>query len=826
MRHPLLYSFRISFRRLIKERRYALLNIAGLSVSMAAALLIFLYLLFETSYDKHHPNHEQIYRIALDASIGGKASRIAMNSVPLGPTLVENHPEFISFMRIFPANFFFRNIIYRYRDKGFQENHVFAADSTFFDFFGHEFIEGNRENALREPFTMVITESMAKRYFGNEPAYGKIIEAEGAGNFRVNGVVSDPRINSHMQFHGLFSISTLYHLDDLLSVSFMQGATWRGLHQNHNSRITWVYIKTVPGYDPDTFNRYYWESFYEDHIGDISFFDHIRLIFQPLADIHLTSKLAYEMTNETGAVTMMTPELVRIFFLIGIFLIIIASINYTNISISQFQNRGKEMGVKKVIGAQKHHLIIQFFSEALLISILSFILALFFLEILLPYINDFMGIKLTLNVFENKWLLLLFAGIAISTGFISGTYPAIYYTRFSPLFILTNRIQQGKGSLGLKKSLIVVQFMISVFMIIATMVVNAQLNFINNKNLGFDPANVIIIELKDHTSRNSVSALKEKFLENRYITNATRSNYFPSRITYTNSVTVETPHGVLNTITNLAQLGNDYAGFMGMKMAEGRFFDENSPYDFYQSVVINQAAKRHFGWTEATGQYVETVLNWPDGTQGGKRRVVGVVEDFHFTSVKQTILPLIIYPMTSEAQYLQLKLNPENIQYALAHTAAVWDELRPGYPLIYYWLDDIIGLMYTSQHILSSFFTIFALLCIFIAFLGIYGLSAYSIEQRTREIAVRKVLGANNAGIFLTLGKEFFLLILIACILASFFAWYFMSIWLSGFAFHTNIAYSSFIAGIVSAYSIASLAIIVHALKAIRLNPSVALKYE
>ena len=370
----LLYSFRISFRRLTQERKYAFLNIAGLSVSMAASLLIFLYLIFQTSYDRHHPDHEQIYRIALDNSIGGKTTRIAMNSAPLGATLVDNHPEFVSYMRIFPTSFFFRNLIFRHKDKSFQENSVFAADSTFFDFFGHDILEGNPKNFLRDPFTIVITESMAKRYFGEEPAYGKIIEAEGAGNFTVNGVVSDPRFNSHMQFQGLFSISTLYLLNDLLSSSFMQGATWRGLQQNHNSRITWVYVKTIPGFAPEEFNNLHWERFYEEHIGDISFFDHIHLIFQPLADIHLTSKLAYEMTNETGAVTMMNPVLVKIFLLIGIFLLVIASINYTNISISQFRNRGKEMGIKKVIGAQKHQLMVQFFSEAIFISFLSFLL--------------------------------------------------------------------------------------------------------------------------------------------------------------------------------------------------------------------------------------------------------------------------------------------------------------------------------------------------------------------------------------------------------------------------------------------------------------------
>ncbi len=826
MNRTFLYAFKISYRRLIKERKFTLINVAGLALSMAAALLIFITLLFETSYDRHHLDHQNIYRIGIQIAVGDELQTMAMNSAAMGPLLKEQVPEIKSFTRIFPASFFLRTLIYRYEEKSFSENLVQAVDSTFFDFFTFDFLQGNPENALNEPFSLVMTERMAQRYFGEETPLGKVVEVEGAGNFTVTAVVSNPLPNSHLYIDGMISMSTLYHLDHLISEGYHHGATWPLLQQSHNNRVVWLYINTEPGFDSDEFLKTQWDDLYKAHIGDMVSLGELRPIFQPLTDIHLTSKLAYEMTNQTNTVTMMNPDLIRIFTLIGILLLVLASINYTNISISRFQQRGKEMGVKKVIGAGKKDLIIQFIAESVITSLVAFLIALLLLEIFLPEISRLMGLPLTLNVFQNYNLILLFAAIAFLTGILSGLYPAIYYASTSPLSALNMRFYPGKGSLGLKKILIVVQFMISVFMVVATIVVWQQLTFITKKDLGFDPERVVIVEFTDKESRQNARFIREEFLQSPCFGEAALSNYYPSRISFSSVHEVDTGTEILQVGSNVAQIDAGYAELMKMRLAEGRFFDQENTSDYYNAALINRAAQRIFQWEDPLGQHIDMNFAWPDGTFTGNRIVIGVMEDFHFKSLTRPIEPMIFFPMADQADYISLRIAEGKTAEALTFLEEKWQEIRQGYPIKYFFLDQTIFSMYRSQHILSMFFAAFALLCIFIAFLGLYGLSAYSIEQRTREIGIRKVLGANIVEIVSLLAKEFLILITLAGILASGIAWIFLNEWLSGFAYHTHIGVIPFIAGLLSAYVIALLAVVVHVYKATRLNPAVAVRYE
>ena len=821
-----LYGFRLTFRRLFREGKYTFINIFSLSLSLAAALLIFIYLAYETSYDRHHKNHENIYRIGTDISLAGERHLIAMNSIPIGPLLVEHVAGFNSYARIFPVQFFFRNLVYRYADKSFQENGVLATDPAFFRMFTFDFLEGNAETALSKPFSLVLTQRMKERYFGKESAYGRAIEIEGAGHFTVTAVVSDPKPNSHLQFDGLFPISTFYQLDHLFHEGFQHGDTWEYLKHNPAYRIVWVYVKTDPDFDPMEFAGEKWTAFYREYSGDQSVYDDLQPVFQPLADIHLTSKLGYEMTTQTNTVTIMSPLLVRIFTLIGVFLLVLASINYTNMSLSQANSRGKETSMKKVLGAGRTNLMLQFFAESVLTTLFALLLALFLLEVSLPSVNQLLGTPLNINILENRMLISLFLGIAIFTGIIAGAYPALYYSGISPLKILTIRYKSSKETLGLKKILIVIQFVISVFMIIATIVVTLQLHFIHNKNLGFDRDHMVIIELKDSLSRQGAHTLKEKLLQHPDIHSAALSNYFPSRIAYTNAAEVNTAAGPLAISTHIIQIGDNYLDFMNIELLEGRTFSYDTPWDYHHSVIINQTAQRLFGWKEPLGKKVNMTLVWPDGTNTGEREVVGVVRDFHISSLKRTIPPLIIYPMASQAVYLNVKINPDNHKAAMQTIEQVWEQERPGYPLVYYFLDQLIANMYHSQRVTSIFFGIFALLCIFIAFLGLYGLSAYSVEQRTREIGIRKVLGADISAIIYTLSREFLGLVIIAALVASLAAWYFLDYWLAGFAYHVKLTAVPFLLAIALSCLVAFLAMITHVYKASRLNPADAIKYE
>lgn len=823
-------EIRITLRRLLKERLYTLINVVGLALGMAAALLIFLYLIFETSYDRHHTDHDRIYRVGTDLTTAeGERMQLAINSVPLGPLMKSQLPEINDFLRVFPAGYFFRNIIYRYEDKQFFEDGVFAVDSTMFDFFTFRFIEGQPGQALNEPFSLVMTKGMAARYFGDESALGKTVQLEGAGSFSVTAVIEDVPINSHFQFTGLFSMATMPHLNHLIESGFMRGATWQMLETSHGARLVWTYLKTAEGFDPDEFRETTWPGFYQNHIASQARSTGIEqslLIFQPMADIHLKSKLPYEMTSDTGAVTMMSPELIRIFFLIAVFLLVLAAINYTNIAISRFARRSKEVGVKKVMGASKGNLVRQFFIESIITTIVALLLALLLVELLLPQVNNLLNASVSVNVFSNPQLLLILLGVAVFVGLIAGGYPAVYLSSFTPLQALAHRFQPGRKTLTLKKGLIIVQFAISVFMIAATLVVNSQLRYINDKNLGFDREHIVVVELQDNASRQGAETLKNQFSQSAMIEKAAVSNYFPSILTMFNGLNVETQTGYTSYSANVVQVSPDFLDFMEMEMHEGRFFDRDYQSDYVEAVVVNQAAVRYFGWDNALGKEITSGFVWPDGTTSENRKVIGVVRDFHYTTLVKPIEPMVFYPMQQAGNYLLAKVRGERFSEGIQTLEETWATFAPNQPLEYHVLDQVIAGMYESQKVLGIFFAAFAWLCIVIAFLGLYGLSAFSAEQRTREIGIRKVLGARFADVLRMLGREFIWLILIAMAIASSLAWVLMNRWLSGFAYHIDLSiWPLLVAGLI-ATGIALLAVGVHAWKASRLNATESLKYE
>lgn len=820
------HNLKIILRRLTRERLYTLINIGGLAIGIAASLLIIMYLLFELSYDRHNTDHKNIYRIGTDMTISGERNVLAINSAPIGPLMVSQLPEISSCLRVFPSGYFFRNLIYRYNEKSFREDGIFTVDSTMFEFFTYRFIHGQPHNALTEPFSIVITQSMANRYFEDEMPLGKVIQVEGAGPFKVTAVIEDPPINSHFQFTGLLSMSTLYQLDHLLGQSFQEGVTWQILENAHGSRMVWVYVKTVPDFDPVDFQQHRWVPFFESHVGQGPMTEDNRLIFQPMADIHLKSKLPYEMTSETGAVTMMSPGMINIFFTIAIFLLLLASINYTNIAISRFNKRSKEVGVKKVMGAQRGQLMRQFFTESVITTLVALLFGLLLVELAIPFVNQLLGVELSANVLNSPELLLIMAGIAIFVGLIAGGYPAIYFSSFSPIKVLGYRFQTGRKTLTLKKVLIVLQFTISVFMIIATLIVGRQLNYINNKDLGYQRDNIIIIELQDEYSRKSAEVLRNTLMQSPFIEGAAVSGYFPSIMTIFSSMDVENESGQSRLSANFVQVTPDYLDFMEMTMVDGRFFDWDYPTDFLEAIVINESAQKYFGWDNAIGKQINSGYVWPDGTRATNRKVIGVIKDFHYTSLSKPVEPMVWFPMQNSGSYLNVKIAEGHFTSGLEAVEKGWADFRPGNPLTYQILDQVIASMYNSQRVLGVFFAAFAWLCILIAFLGLYGLSAYSVEQRTREIGIRKVLGASFYDVLYILGKEFIWLIVIAVIIASAAAYYLMGQWLAGFAFHADLTVLPFILGALSAVVVAFLAVVFHAWKASGLNPSNALKYE
>ncbi|MFW6352370.1 MAG: ABC transporter permease, partial [Bacteroidota bacterium] len=407
---------------------------------------------------------------------------------------------------------------------------------------------------------------------------------------------------------------------------------------------------------------------------------------------------------------------------------------------------------------------------------------------------------------------------------LSGMYPAFYFSSFSPLKVLQHRMRGEQ--LIIKKALIILQFTVSVFMITATIIVVQQLKFINNKDLGFRSNNIVVIELRDDTSRQKAEVLQNELLKIPEVSSTIVSNFLPSIVNIFNSMDVENEQGVSMHSAHVVQVPDDFSDFMGVEMSEGRFFDPQNQSDYTDAIIINEAAKKEFGMVNPIGKTISNEYQFPDGTTSTNRKVIGVVKDFHYTSLHKPIEPMVFYPMSKTGNYLMVRISEQYRQASMAKIEQTWNTFQDDYPIDAYYLQDVIKSMYSSQRILSIFFGIFAAICIIIAFIGIYGLSAYSVEQRTREIGIRKVLGGNLWNIFLIIGKEFLVLLIISSVLATALSFYFMADWLSGFAYHTNLGIFPFLTGIFVAFFTAFLAVFIQARIASSADPVQSLKYE
>jgi len=820
-------NIKVSLRRLVREKQYSIINVGGLAISMAGALLILLFLQFELSYDRYHPEYERTYRLATDAVSSGEREVLAINSFPVAPLMASGFSEITDYTRVFPFSFFFREVVYRYEDRSFFEDGVFAADSTFFDFFHFEFIHGRPDNALTEPFSIVLTRDMAERYFQDEDPLGKMLRVDGSGSFRVTGVIENPPLNSHMQFEGLISMSSLNQLGPLFESALGPGASFDLLAYNFNSRTVWAYVKTTEGFDPDLFIEDHWDTFYENHLSEAeSGIDYkSSLLFQPIHTIHLQSDLPYEMAAETGTISMMSLEVAGIFFAIALFLLLIASINYTNLAISRFTRRSKEVGVRKVMGAGKGQLVRQFMTESVITTVLALLLALVLAELVVPSVNNMLNVSITTNIVSNPAAFLILLGMAVFVGLVAGGYPSLYFTSFPPVKVLTHRFVPGRSAMSLKKMLIVIQFVISIFMVIATLVVNAQLRYINQKDLGYDYENVMIVEMQGERQSARAADFRQRLLRQPGVVDATVSNYFPSVTTMQNNININQDQGSGLVALNFAQTGPEFLQFMGMEMAEGRFFDPESHIDLEESIVINEAALRQIGWEEPLSHRIHAHYRMADWTDAS-RRVIGVVKDFHYAPLGEPIEPMAFFPMEEQGNFMLIRFSGENTPGNIALVRKAWSEFAPDNPFTYRFLEEEIGGFYESQKVLSRFFGSFALLCILISFLGVYGLSAYSAEQRTREIGIRKVLGASLQNVLFMLNKEFSWLLVIAFAIAAPLAWHAMDRWLAGFAHSTDLTVWPFLLAAVVAFLVTFMAVGYHAWRSMRRNPAETLQYE
>lgn len=806
-----------AFRNIKRHPFISFINIFGLTVGLTCCLLILSYIINERSYDKFNANAKDIRRVTriFYASKNAESLHLSAIAAPFGPLLQHAFPDIKKMTRVLPI----RTTAFRFNDKLFNEQNSVFAEENFFDFFTVPVVKGNHDNALKEPYSIMLSEAMAKKYFGASDPINKGIFLDNIflgkikHDFKVTGVFKDFPANSHMHPNILMSFSTLRD-------PAIYGAN--SLENDFGGNAFFTYLLFPKDYNTDRIESQL-PDFLDKYVhlgstaGNAKTHEETKLTFEKLADIHLHSHMDDEF-EENGDV-----KNVYIFSAIALFILLIACINYMNLSTARSVLRAKEIGIRKVIGAQRKEIIRQFLSESVMITWLALALAMAATALLLPMINHLANTNLAFNSLQQWQILVPILLLPFIIGLISGIYPAIFMSSFLPVKVLKGIIKTGSGGVSFRKVLVVLQFSISIILIVATTVVYRQLQYIQKADLGFSKDAVLTMEYVGEL-HSQYYAFKADLLKNTAIKEIGRSSRIPSGRLLDfagGSVLVD---GVMKPIkSDLKCISTDYDFIptYGMKMAAGRNFSAAFSTD-NNNFIVNEAAVRSLGWKTPQNAIGKDITY---GDVSGK--VIGIVKDFHFESLHQTITPLLFQlPSDNGYHVMSVKVNSRDVQTAVSLLQATWHKYLPETPFDFSFLDDKFGQLYRSEQQQGSLFTIFSCVAIFIACLGLFGLSAFTITQRVKEIGVRKVLGASVQQIVFELSKDFLRLILISAVIAIPVAEWSMHEWLADFAFHTDMSWWIFATAGIIALVIAFVTISFQSIKAALANPVKSLRSE
>ncbi|MDR3625840.1 MAG: ABC transporter permease [Ignavibacteriaceae bacterium] len=801
---------RVAFRNLRKYKAFSFINIIGLAVGIACCISIFLYVQDELSYDKFNKKSYQVYRITADIEFNNVAIRIAHTPSPLGSAIIQDFPEVVSFTRI--RNFGFP--VLRYKNKAFSEERFYSVDSAFFNVFTVKFLKGNPGTALTQPNTVVITSSMAKKYFGNENPMGKFLNADHRRDYIVTGVVEDFPHNSHFRFDFLGSLTTY---DD------SRYPTWLS-----NNYFTYILFKA--GTDPVQFQKKLndnTEKYISQQLKSIAGFTYREFksrgnkweyILQPLTSIHLNSHLEHELEANSDI------SYIYIFSIIALSILLIAIINFMNLSTARSERRAKEVGIRKALGSNKGQLVKQFIIESILMSFISISIAVMLVEIILPLFNNLSGKGMKLNLLDNIYTIPLLVIFAIIVGIFAGSYPAFYLSSFQPVQIIKLNSQKKNRKSFLRSGLVIFQFAVTIILFIGTFIIYNQLGYIQNKNLGFNKDQVVVIKKADDIG-NQLAAFKQALLNNPNILSVSNSDIVPGN---QGGDTVYKLEGASNQDSkNIRILFCDYnfVNSYQMKLNKGRFFSREHPSDT-NAVVINQAAVKEFGLANPIGKHL--MKFGPSEKDMQSFNIIGVIDDFNYESLHQAIRPLVIHLFNNGGfgRFVSVRIAPADYKNTIEFIEGIWKKFADNEAFEYNFFDQDWAKLYVDEQVTSKVASIFSILAIFVAGLGLLGLAAFVTEQRTKEIGIRKVLGASVPEILVLLSKEFSKWVLIANLLAWPLAYYFMNNWLKAFAYRINITPWIFISSGVLALVIALLTVSANAVKAATANPVKSLKYE
>lgn len=795
--------FMTSWRSLVKEKLFTFINLAGLVVGITAFLLLWTYVQNEQGYDQHWENHETIYRLKQERYNQGELSTTwAAGCGAIGHALDTNYAEVERFV-IFTRS----NAILEYNEKVLRESNTFYASEQFFNMFSVDLLHGDPETALVEPFKVVLSETTAKKYFGEEDPIGKIITHNGQNEFEVTGIYADLPINSHMEFDALYSFSTF---QSLTGSRVVDEWNWDGFYN---------YIQLKQGIDPAAFEAKI-PDLIEQEIGEAMTErnDNIKFYLQPISNIHLTSDFMMEMKPNGD------QQSTSFLFGIAFFIIILAWVNYINLTTAKSMERAKEVGIRKVMGSQRGQLIRQFLVESLLLNTIALLLSILFIFLLLPSFNGLSGRELSFNIL-NAQLLLVITSILIVGTFFSGLYPALVISGFKPVTILKGKLRNSYKGQVLRKGLVVFQFFTSLVLMVGTATVFFQLEYMESQDLGVNIEQTLVVRgpnVTDSTYDDKLNIFKLNLSSQSDISAVTSSTAVPGSQPGWNAGGIYVLGDDSNTAKQYRIIGGDY-DFLDayeIEIETGRKFDRNRTND-PSTVLLNESAVDVMGFATLEESLAKEIYFWGDTFE-----IVGVVKDYHNESLKKSYEPLIFRLIPNASNFYSVKVNSSNISRTVATVEEEWKAQFPGNPFDFFFLDDHYQEQYKADMQFGKIFGLFAMLAIFIACLGLFGLASFITNQRTKEIGVRKVLGASLSSLMTLLSLDFLKLILLAMLLAIPIAWFLMTKWLAGFAYQMELNVMIFVLPSLVLLGIALFTISMKIIRSGMTNPVDSLRQE
>lgn len=795
-------------RNLLKYKFYSFINILGLAIGIAGSLLIILYVSNELSYDKFNKDYERIYRIGVNGKVRGEPINMAVSCAPMAKALLSDFPEVEQTTRLTRMG----DWLIGSGDRKFNEENFLFADSTFFDVFSFKLIKGDPKKVLNRPKTMVMTQTAVKKYFGNEDPIGKSIRVENDTTlFEITGIMEDLPVNSHFHFQLLGStISYPRQSENPVWVSnnfYNYVKLKEGTNPKEFEKKLRILITKYIGPQLKQFLNISIEEF-EKSGGSYNFF------IQPLADIHLKSKLQYELEPNGNMLY------VYIFSVVALLILLIACINFMNLATARSATRAKEVGLRKVVGSDRGKLISQFLTESILVSFIALILSLLIVELTLPSFNALLDIKLSMGYFSTWYTVPALIGFAVFIGLISGSYPSFFLASFNPISVLKGKLKAGAKSSGLRTTLVISQFTVSIVILLATSVVYLQLRYMQNYNMGFVKENKIVIKRSDGLKKN-MDTFKQEAIKIPGVISVANANAIPGRNYSLNAFLLE---GDANTGTTYTlQQGFISPGFektLGLELVEGRFLDANIPTDS-NAAVVSQATVKALELDKPLQHRLMSPGQPPRYWQ-----IVGVVKDFHIESLRKNLAPVALTFMPGNFEGVVVaSIEPGSEQSAINGMKEIWSRLSE-FPFEYYFLDDSLNKMYKGEQRTGIILISFSILAIIISCLGLLGMVSFTTSLRTKEIAIRKTLGAEERTIITILSSETLRMIIISTVIAWIISWYALNKWLQNFAYHTKINPVIFFVVPIIITVISLITISFEVYKATLRNPADVLKYE